>query len=212
MGPWERESYHHMSNAQFAERLTRASRETLLTILETLPAALFFLDDSGTIVGANASTQALAGAPPEEITGKPLAQTLWRSGSPASHEQFRAAIARASQGETVHFQDRIHPREGKDLDVEATITRHVDADHHRAYLVFAGIDITARARRQPHTGSTRPLKPNWCVKMAVAFLSSWEVSSSRTIRARLSALCWIIRPARNWNNAKMPLSVWPAMN
>src|SRR5258708_33280761 len=83
MGPWGRGSYHHMSNAQFTERLTRASCETLLTILETLPAALFFLDDSGTIVGANARTQALTGAPPEEIMGKPLAHTLCWSGSPA---------------------------------------------------------------------------------------------------------------------------------
>ena len=29
---------------------------------------------------------------------------------------------------------------------------------------------------------------------------------------RRSSLCWIIRPARNWSNARMTLSAWPAMN
>src|SRR5258708_2908812 len=135
-----------MSNAPSTERLTRASRETLLTILETLPAALFFLDDSGTIVDANASTQALIGATPEEVIGKPLTQILWESGSPANHERLRAAIARASTGETVHFEAMIHPREGTNRDLEATIIRHVDADYRRAYLIFAAIDITARTR------------------------------------------------------------------
>jgi PAS domain S-box-containing protein len=133
-----------MSNAKYTEPITRASRETLMSILETLPGALFFIDDSGTIVSANASALALTGAPPEEVIGKPLVQTLWWSCSPASQEQTRAAIARACKGETVHFETMIHPREGKYLDLEATITLHVDANNHSKYLVFAGIDITTR--------------------------------------------------------------------
>src|SRR5437879_7890719 len=90
MGPYERESYHRMSNAKDTERLTRASRETLLTILETLPGALFFLDDSGTIVYANASAQELTEATSEEIIGKTLAKTLWWSSSPVTHENLRS--------------------------------------------------------------------------------------------------------------------------
>ena len=143
---WEMESYHHMSNTLFIESLTHVSRETLLAILEALPVTLFLLDDSGTILSANARTQALTGAPPKEIIGKPLAQTLWRSGSPAAREQLRAALAKACQGETVNFQTTAHPRDGRDLDLEATITRYVDADDHRMYLIFAGINITTRKR------------------------------------------------------------------
>ncbi len=135
-----------MSHTKQTRRVTPASSETLLTLLETLPSALFVVDDAATIVSANASAQALIGGPPEEIIGKPLAHILWWSGSQAGQEQVRAAIARASQGETAHFETMIHPREGRDRDLEVTITRHVDADYHRAYLVFAAIDITAHKR------------------------------------------------------------------
>ena len=54
--------------------LLRASCETLIHILETLPGALFFIDDAGTIVYANASAQALIGATPEELCGT----SFWR--------------------------------------------------------------------------------------------------------------------------------------
>ncbi len=145
-GPRERNIERSMSSAKYTEPVTRASCETLISILETLPGALFFIDDSGTIVSANASALALTGARSEEVIGKPLVQTLWWSCSPASQEQVCAAIARASKGETVHFETMIHPREGKYLDLEATITLHVDANNHTKYLVFTGVDITARKR------------------------------------------------------------------
>src|SRR5258708_1004563 len=258
-----------MSNAKQTKRVTPASSETLLTMLETLPGALFVVDDADTIVYANASAQTLTGAPPqdclgnpfwrcavqlvstalyqavrktrqsrepteveyrspvtqswlhvqlsptvggltlqfhevrepthrqerfpqgeplsidvldglrtgigiltpegivleisepalddgqvrrEEVIGQPLAETPWWAFSPAGQEQVRAAIARASTGETVRFETLVQPREGMSLDLEATITSHVDADQHIDYLVFSGIDITARkqAEREIH--------------------------------------------------------------
>jgi PAS domain S-box-containing protein len=84
----------------------------------------------------------------EEVIGKPLAETPWWSFSPASQEQLRAAITRASQGESVRFETLVQPREGMSLDLEATITPHVGADHHIDSLVIAGIDITARKRAE----------------------------------------------------------------
>jgi PAS domain S-box-containing protein len=131
-----------MARTDPTKRVTLASPDTVLNMLEALPSALFFLDDSGIILYANASAQALIEATPEEIIGEPLVQTLWWSPSPGNHEKLGAAMARASQGETVPFQARIQPREGRDRDLEATITRHVDADH-RSYLIFSGIAITA---------------------------------------------------------------------
>src|SRR5258708_17007129 len=63
-----------MSNAKQTRRVTPASSETLLTILETLPGALFVVDDTETIVYANASAQAMLGATREDLFGK----SLWR--------------------------------------------------------------------------------------------------------------------------------------
>ena len=265
MGVHERDSYRTMSHTKQTSRITPASSETLVRILETLPDALFVVDDADTIVYANASAQAMTGATREElrgnpfwpsapqlvstalyqavlktrqtrepteveyrspvthrwlrvqlaptvggltlqfhemkeparrqemfpqgerlsiddldglhtrigilttegivleinevplddarirreeVIGKPLAETPWWSFSPASQEQVRAAIARASTGETVRFETLVRPREEMFLHFEVAITPHVNADHHIEYLVIAGIDITARKRAE----------------------------------------------------------------
>ncbi|GHO54500.1 PAS domain S-box protein [Ktedonobacter robiniae] len=254
-----------MLNTKQTRRLTPTSCETLLTLLETLPGALFLIDDAATVVYANASTQAMTEAPPEalvgnsfwrgahqlvstslyqavltarqtqepteveyvspvtrtwlhvqlaptvgglalhfhekraplprretfspdgypatdiledmyvgvgfltpegilleineapledaqirreEVIGKPFADTPWWSFYPASQHQLREAIARASRGETVRFETLVHPRKGMDLHLEAKITPHRDGDHHVAYLVYVGSDITARKRAE----------------------------------------------------------------
>src|SRR5260221_718003 len=265
MGVRERDSYRTMSHTKQTNRITPASRETLIRMLETLPDALFVVDDADTIVYANARSQAMTGATREdvcdkslwrcapqlvstslyqavlktrqirepteveyrspvtqrwlhvqlaptvggvmlhvhqgraparrqemvpnsqqlsgavldglhagiavltpegivleineapldgahlrreEVIGKPLAKTPWWSFSPAGQEQLRAAIARASTGETVLFETLVHPREELFLHLEVVIIPHIDADHHIECLVMAGIDITARKRAE----------------------------------------------------------------
>jgi PAS domain S-box-containing protein len=261
-----KESEQHMHHVKHHRLITLASRETLITILETLPGALFVLDDAETIVYANAGAEALIstsspklflGQPlwrsvpqlvsaslyravqktkqtrelseveyvspltgavlhvhlsptveglilhfhevrdsahrqergtqeahffvealnslhigiglltpdgvlleineiplddaqirREEVIGKPLAETPWWPFSSARQEQIRTAIAQASTGETVHFETEIRPREGIYLDLEASITPHMDADHHIEYFVFTGIDVTACKRAE----------------------------------------------------------------
>jgi PAS domain S-box-containing protein len=63
-----------MPNPKPTERLTPALSEMLLTLLKTLPGALFVVDDAATIVYANVSAQTLTEATREELLGKPL----WR--------------------------------------------------------------------------------------------------------------------------------------
>src|SRR5260221_1804493 len=239
MGVRERDSYRTMSHTKQTNRITPASRETVIRMLETLPDALFVVDDADTIVYANARSQAMTGATREdvcdkslwrcapqlvstslyqavlktrqtrepteveyrspvtqrwlhvqlaptvggvmlhvhqgraparrqemvpnsqqlsgavldglhagiagltpegivleineaplegahlrreEVIGQPLAQTPWWSFSPAGQEQLRAAIARASTGETVRFETLVRPREGMFLHLEVVIT------------------------------------------------------------------------------------------
>ena len=63
-----------MSNTKQTWRVTPASSDTLLLMLEALPGALFVVDDAAAIVYANASAQTLTGATQEDVCGKPL----WR--------------------------------------------------------------------------------------------------------------------------------------
>src|SRR5258706_4982116 len=74
LGVREWESYRTMSHTKPTGRLTPASSERLIRILETLPDALFIVDDTDTIMYANAGAQAMLGATREEVCG----MSLWR--------------------------------------------------------------------------------------------------------------------------------------
>ena len=102
-------------------------------------------DPEGIVLEINEVPLAEARVRREEVIGYPLAETRWWSCSPTSQAQLCAAIARASRGETVRFEAVVHLREGLDrhLEVaEVAITPHRDVDHHIAYLVIVGTDIT----------------------------------------------------------------------
>jgi PAS domain S-box-containing protein len=111
--------------------------------LDGLHARIGILTPEGIVLEINEVLLDDAQVPREEVIGKPLAETPWWPCSPVSQEQLCAAIARASAGETVHFESLLCPSEGPFLSFEGAITPHMDADQRIEYLVIAGIDITA---------------------------------------------------------------------
>src|SRR5258706_15924493 len=92
-GICERESYRSMSNAKQRRRVTPTSSEALITMLETLPGALFVVDDADTIVYANASAQTLTGAPPQDCLGKPF----WRCAAQLVSTALYQAVRKTRQ-------------------------------------------------------------------------------------------------------------------
>src|ERR1700726_4784340 len=93
MGVRERESYHTMFHAKPTSCLTPASSETLMRLLETLPDALFVVDDAQTIVYANARAQAMLGATPEDVCGT----SLWRCAPHLVSTSLYQAVQKAKQ-------------------------------------------------------------------------------------------------------------------
>ncbi|GHO45574.1 PAS domain S-box protein [Ktedonospora formicarum] len=66
-----------MANAVQPRRLKHAPRKTLMSILESLPDALFLIDDTETIVYANTSAQTLTGLTHQKLLGS----QFWRAGT-----------------------------------------------------------------------------------------------------------------------------------
>ncbi|GHO87120.1 hypothetical protein KSZ_51260 [Dictyobacter formicarum] len=116
--------------------------------LDSLQSRIALLTPEGLVLEINAVPFADAHFRREEIIGQPLAEAPWWSFSPRSQEQLHAALKRASRGETVRFETVAQPREGLDRYLDVVITPHRDADHHIAYLVMVGNDITARKRTE----------------------------------------------------------------
>src|SRR5258707_15448797 len=102
-GICERDNYHSMSNAKQTRRLPRALREMLITMLETLPGALFVGDDAGMIIYANARAQPLTGGTAERFVGT----TLWR-GAPrlVSPSLYQAMLKTKETREPTEVQYR----------------------------------------------------------------------------------------------------------
>ena len=116
--------------------------------LDGLLSRIGILTPEGIILEVNEVLLAYGQIRREEAIGQTLAEARWWSFYPTSQEQLRAAIARASRGETVHFETVVHSKKGIDHHLQVAITPRMDADHHVEYLVFAGLDITARKRAE----------------------------------------------------------------
>src|SRR5579884_2354688 len=117
-------------------------------VLENMYVGVAFLTPEGILLEINEAPLEDAQIRRKEVIGQPFAETVWWTPYPTSQGQIRDAIARASLGETVHFETVVHPREGMDVYLEVTMTPHRDEDHHISYLVYVGTDITARKRTQ----------------------------------------------------------------
>lgn len=137
---------------QFHEKREAArSREALVPgrhfaadVLENMYVEIGCLTPEGVLLEINEAPLANAQIRREQVIGHPFADTPWWNFYPASQQQLRVAIARASEGETARFEALVRPREGMDLHLEVMITPHRDEEHHIAYLVYVGTDITER--------------------------------------------------------------------
>ncbi|GHO61138.1 histidine kinase [Ktedonobacter sp. SOSP1-52] len=140
--------FHEMGAPAGRQEIVHQRESLYMEVLENVHAGIVFLTPEGIVLDLNKVPLDDAQIRREEVVGKPLVEGPWWSFSPPSQAQLRAAIKRASRGETVRFETPIHPREGMELHLEVAITPHRDADHHVEYLVMAGIDITARKRAE----------------------------------------------------------------
>src|SRR5215469_7576753 len=114
MGTRERDSYRIMSDTTQIKRLTPASNEALLTLLEMLPGAFFVVDDAATIVYANASAQAILGTTREDVVGKPL----WRGASQLVSTTLYQAVQQTRQTQAPTEVEYVSPVTGTWLHVQ----------------------------------------------------------------------------------------------
>ncbi|EFH86637.1 PAS domain S-box protein [Ktedonobacter racemifer] len=140
--------FHEMSAPTPCQETFPQGERLCIDDLDGLHTRIGILTPEGIVLDINEVPLDDAQVRREEVIGKPLAETPWWSFAPASQSRLRAAIARASTGETVRFEAQLCPREGMLLSFESVITPHLDADHQIEYLVIAGIDITARKRAE----------------------------------------------------------------
>ncbi|GHO62841.1 hypothetical protein KSC_017330 [Ktedonobacter sp. SOSP1-52] len=129
----------------------RQSERKYEDLLESISDRVAILTPDGLVLDINQRPLRDAQVQREEVVGTPFAETPWWSYDRAAQAQLCRAVAQASGGETVHFEARIRPQEGWYLDLAVTMTPHLDANRHVEYLIYTGLDITARKRAEAET-------------------------------------------------------------
>jgi len=83
----------------------RSERERQLrAILDWTPLFISLLDPKGRVMQANRTALDFVGIEESQVRGELFWQTPWCSGDPEIGERFRAAVERASEGKTAHFE------------------------------------------------------------------------------------------------------------
>ncbi|GHO60663.1 hypothetical protein KSB_91380 [Ktedonobacter robiniae] len=140
--------FHEVRALARRQEMVPLSEQLYADILETISDRLVILTPDGMVLAISQRPLEDAHLRREEVVGKPFTDTPWWSYAPPVQQQLRAAIEQASRREIVHFETRIRPQEGWYLDLAVTMTPHLNADRQVEYLIYAGLDITARKRAE----------------------------------------------------------------
>ncbi len=115
----------------------------LQDVLACASTSVVILTPEGRVLNINQAPLTSAQMQRADVLGQLFAKTFWWSDSPAAQQHVSAAIARASRGETIHFEVRIRTHVGHS-DRAVTITSHLDGDGRVDYLTYTSSDITVR--------------------------------------------------------------------
>src|SRR6266851_5590144 len=110
-----------MSHTKSRQHAFSQNEQRYRDLLESFSDGVTILTPDGLVLDINQRPLADAHLRREEVVGKPFTDLPAWSHDPAVQQQLRAAIARASRGETVRFEARIHPRTEMYLDILLTI-------------------------------------------------------------------------------------------
>lgn len=139
-----------ITERKHAERLARESEAKLRKVIDGLGPYMFvgLMDIEGTVLEANKPALAAAGLKPEDVIGKPVADTYWWTYSQAVQTQLRDAVKHAAAGQPVRYDVQVRVAEGQLIWLDFSIYPFYDEAGEVAYLVPSGIVIEDRKQAQ----------------------------------------------------------------
>ncbi len=126
------------------ERALLEGSDFLRRTLDSLQLFAGVCTPDGLVVEVNRTALDLAQLQPEQVVGKPLAQTYWWSHDPAGQHELRTALERAATGEVVRFDTQVLVSQGQTRALDFQVVPMRDASGRITHLVPSGMDITDR--------------------------------------------------------------------
>jgi PAS domain S-box-containing protein len=134
----------HLQRRTEAEIEVRQSEQRLRDVIDNLFSFVGLMTADGTLLEANQTALQAAALQPEDVLGKPFADTYWWSFSPESQARLRAAIARAAAGEQIRYDVPVRVAEDRYIVIDFTLAPIFDEAGSVTHLVPSGLDITER--------------------------------------------------------------------
>jgi two-component system, cell cycle sensor histidine kinase and response regulator CckA len=124
----------------------RRSEQRLRDLIDGLGPSIFvgLLTPDGILIETNRPALAAAGLAPEDVLGKPFAETYWWTHSPDVQAQLREAIARGARGEPSRYDVQVRVAENHLIDVDFSLQVMRDEAGRVAFLVPSASVITER--------------------------------------------------------------------
>ncbi|GEM_PF-354232 len=148
-----------VTDREHAERGRRLHRGLVDAIARTIPAALFYCDENGTLTRWNRRLEADSGYASEELSGRPLCDLA----VDADDERVAEALARVYRsGETVSREITLLMRSGEHVPYQLTLGPVAGDDGAVIGAVGIGEDLTASSLREERLAVlTRVLRHNF---------------------------------------------------
>lgn len=118
----------------------------LRSIMDSLFIFVGMLETDGTLVEANTAALAAAGLEADDVLGRPFWETYWWSWDPATQDQLRAAVGRASEGVASRYDAEVRLAGGERTVIDFQIVPLVDDLGQVVGIVPSGLDISERKR------------------------------------------------------------------
>ena len=125
------------------ERQLRESSQRLRLVLDNLYVYVGILSLDGTLQEVNEEALLAAEVRRDEIVGRPLWEASWWASDARQQQHVRAAIERASTGETARFDVEVE-RSGMILTIDFQVGPLREGNGQITALVASGVDVTDR--------------------------------------------------------------------
>jgi PAS domain S-box-containing protein len=136
------------------ELAIRENRDRLKRILDSMFTFVGVLTLDGILVEVNRAPLEIADLKPEDVIGKPFAETYWWSHSPETQRALRQCLKRAAQGETVRRDFEMRAANGRLITIDFITNPLRNADDKITELVTSAVDITARKQAEDELRET----------------------------------------------------------
>lgn len=127
----------------YEESLERSER-FLRRVLDSLFVFVGVCTPDGVLLRANRAALESANLHPEDVLGKPFAETYWWNHDPAAQDQLRAAIRRAAQGQVCRYDAVVRLANDRITTIDFQLVPMFDDTNQVTHLVPSAIDISDR--------------------------------------------------------------------